>query len=117
MDGNSPLHDWVDEFPSPVTVCDVDGKIIAMNNASCSIFSKQGGIDLIGKSLFDCHSDASGRIIRKMLLNESAQTYITENKGKKRLVHQAPWYEKGKFAGLVETIIDLSVDIEVRKRS
>jgi len=112
-----PMHEWVEEFPSPITVCDVHGIIVAMNSASRLNFAQQGGEALIGTSLFDCHPADSNKIIRKMLQKEFAQTYITENKGKKRLVNQSPWYKDGILAGLVETIVDIPGDVEVRKRS
>ena len=112
-----PIQEWVEEFPSAITVCDVRGKIVSMNKASRLNYAKRGGESLIGTSLFDCHSEASNKIIRKMLQKEIDQAYFTENKGKKRLVHQAPWFNNGISAGLVETIVDLPGDIEVRKRS
>ena len=52
-----------------------------------------------------------------MLHSQKAETYIVERKGRKRLIHQAPWYKNKEFAGLMETIIDLADDIEERKRS
>ena len=117
MADKKALYAWVEEFPSAVTVSDAEGRIVAMNRASLENFSKQGGERLIGTSLFDCHSERSNKIIKKMLQKETGQTYITESKGKKRLVHQLPWYDKGTFAGLVELIVDLPGDISVRKRS
>ena len=111
------IHEWVEEFPAAITVCDVHGTIVGMNRASKLNFARNGGADLIGTSLFDCHSDASNKKIKKMLRREAGQTYITEKNDKKRLVSQSPWYRDGEFAGLVETIIDLPGDIEVRKRS
>ena len=116
MDDSIPMHEWVEEFPSAITVCDVHGIIVAMNSASRRNFAKRGGAALIGTNLFDCHSEASNRLIKKMLQKEVVQTYITENKGQKRLVNQSPWYKDGVFAGLVETIVDIPGDIEVRKR-
>ena len=110
-------YDWSQLYPSAITVCDVHGVIVAMNSASRKNFSKYGGGDLIGTSLFDCHPEAANIKIRKMLHSQQAETYIVENKGKKRLIHQAPWYNHGEFAGLVETSIDLAGDIHERKRN
>jgi len=114
---NDAEYDWLELYPSAVTVCDVHGVIVAMNSASRKNFSSRGGGALIGTSLFDCHPETANSIIRKMLHSQQAQTYIVENKGKKRLIHQAPWYNHGEFAGLVETSIDLTGDIHERKRN
>jgi transcriptional regulator with PAS, ATPase and Fis domain len=117
MNEGKSAHNWIEEFPSAITVCDNKGIIVAMNEASRLNFSKRGGGTLIGTSLFDCHPEAANKIIRKMLHKETPQTYITENKGRKRLVHQSPWYKNKEFAGLVETIIDLYGEIQTRKRN
>ncbi|MDH3327924.1 MAG: hypothetical protein OEM01_01690 [Desulfobulbaceae bacterium] len=117
MNRVNPDHSWIEEFPSAITVCDDKGIIVAMNETSRLNFSKKGGGALIGSSLFDCHPESANKKIRKMLKEEIPQTYFLENKGRKRLVHQSPWYNNKKFAGLVETIIDLSGDIQIRKRN
>ena len=107
---------WFDHDPSSITVCDTEGTIVAMNKASRSNFKKYGGGDLIGKSLFACHPESANEQIREMLKEQISHTYIIEVKGKKRLVHQAPWYDNARFAGLIETIMEFSGDIEVLKR-
>ena len=117
MSGKKNNHDWIEEFPSAITVCDVDGNIIAMNQASCRNFQKKGGETLIGSRLFDCHPEAANKKIRKLLQTETQQIYILENKGRKRLVHQSPWFINNEIAGLVETIIDISGEIEIRKKN
>jgi len=114
---NDVEYDWSELYPSAVTVCDVHGVIVAMNSASRKNFSNYGSESLVGTSLFDCHPEAANIKIRKMLRTHQAETYIVEKKGRKRLVHQAPWYKQGEFAGLVETIIDLVGDIREHKRN
>ena len=117
MSTDDIAYNWQELYPSSITVCDVHGVIVAMNSASRKNFSSRGGGALIGTSLFDCHPETANNIIRKMLHSQQPQTYIVEKKGRKRLVHQAPWYKHGDFAGLVETTIDLAGDIQVRKRN
>ena len=117
MSKNDIEDDWLELHPSAITVCDVHGVIIAMNSASRENFSSRGGRDLIGNSLFDCHPEPANIKIRKMLHSQKAETYIVEKKGRKRLIHQSPWYKQGEFAGLMETIIDLAGDIQEHKRN
>ncbi len=115
--------DWIASYPHGVTVSDTEGIIIAMNGASCENFKKYGGEKLIGSSLFDCHPKSANTIIRNQLDFQEANTYITEKVEKtekaeeKRLISQTPWYHADKtFGGLVETIIDLPVNMTVKKR-
>jgi len=86
-----------------------------MNLASAALFKKSGGTALIGASLFSCHPQSANAIIKDLLRTQRTNTYITEKKDKRLLVHQAPWYNDNEFAGLVETITVLSGEIVVKK--
>ena len=97
--------DWQKEFPSAITVCDINGVVLDMNDKSADTFRDDGGKELIGKSLNDCHSPASVEKIRELLAAGSSNTYTIEKDGIKKLIHQAPWYEKGELKGLVEISI------------
>lgn len=108
--------DWSKDYPHVVTVCDTDGIIIAMNTISVEAFKKRGAADLIGTSLFDCHPEPANVIIGRLLASRSANTYIVEKGGRKKLVHQTPWYKNEQFAGLVETVTELPAELPVIKR-
>ncbi len=108
--------DWVEHYPAAVSVCDTEGTIVAMNRLSREMFAKSGGVALIGTSLFACHGEAANAIIRRLLAEQTGNTYITEKKGQRKFVHQTPWYNQGKFAGLVETVFPIPTDIPVKKR-
>ncbi|MDD3001599.1 MAG: hypothetical protein PHF29_07580 [Candidatus Riflebacteria bacterium] len=88
-----------------VTICDTDAIIIYMNEKACKTFEKFGGKSLIGKSLFECHKQASIETIKKMIKNKETNSYTILKNGEKKLIHQAPWYKDGKIAGLVELSI------------
>ena len=108
--------DWIASYPHCVTVCDTQGIIIAMNEVSQDNFKKYGGKSLIGSSLFDCHPESANAMIREQLSRQIGNTYITERTDKKRLISQQPWYQGTDFGGLVETIIDLPMDVSTKKR-
>jgi len=95
------------DYPYAVTVCDTEGVILYMNRKAESTFTNEGGAALIGTNMFECHSPASQKKIREMLTNGTSNTYTIEKKGQKKLIHQAPWFEDGKVAGLVELSIVL----------
>ena len=114
---SSPSFDWIEHYPLAVDICDLDGVIIAMNRLAAENFKPWGGTALLGKSVFDCHPEAANATIRRMLKEESANTYYTVSKGLRKLVHQCPWYDSsGKFAGLVETIIPLPPEVPTFQR-
>jgi len=48
-------HDWIQEFPAALTVCDADGIILEMNDKAAKTFESDGGYALIGKNMLDCH--------------------------------------------------------------
>ena len=112
----SPTFDWVEHYPAAVTVCDPQGTIIAMNRLAQDNFRKYGGEALLGTSLFACHPEPANAIIRRLLQDQTGNTYFVEKNGVRKLVHQAPWHSEGQFAGLTETIIILPDQIPTKQR-
>lgn len=100
------------ELPFAATVCDTNGTIIYMNHKSRSTFSG----DLIGKSLFDCHNPKSADKIREIMLTGIPNSYTIEKRGIKKLIHQSPWFEEGKMAGLIEISIEIPFEMSHFKR-
>lgn len=98
---------WVKEFPSAITVCDAGGTIIAMNDRSCKSFEDDGGAALIGTHVLACHPEPARTTLGHLLESGTANTYTIEKGGKKKLIHQSPWYEGGQYRGLVEISIEL----------
>ncbi|NVO21631.1 MAG: PAS sensor protein [Bacteroidetes bacterium] len=105
------MPDWAKELPIAITVCDENAIILYMNVRSESTFQNSGGKDLIGKSLFDCHSPASNETIRELLSTGRNNIYTIEKKGVKKMICQLPWFIEGKVAGLVEISIILPESI------
>lgn len=108
---------WTKEFISAVTICDVEGKIIYMNDKAASMFSKSGGYELIGKSLFECHNERSNDIIKDLIQSGKTNSYTIEKEGIKKLIFQSPWYENGKVMGLVEISHEIPFDLPHHIRS
>lgn len=57
----------LDEDKAPVVICDLEHTIIYMNPVACQRYEKQGGADLLGKSLLDCHNAKSNEMINRVL--------------------------------------------------
>jgi hypothetical protein len=102
---------WAKEFPGDVTVCDVTGVILEMNDRAARSFEKQGGSSLVGTNLLDCHPEPSRTKVREMLATGKLNAYTIEKGGVRKLVYQAPWYENGQCRGLVEIVLPLPEEL------
>jgi transcriptional regulator with PAS, ATPase and Fis domain len=93
---------WLSDIDVAVTVCDLAGTVIYMNERAARTFASGGGRALLGKPLWACHPAAAQEKIRRIMASGEANTYTIEKDGGRKLVHQAPWRENGVLAGLVE---------------
>jgi len=109
-------EDWAEDMDVRVTVCDLNGIIVYMNNASALSMHKYGGEDLIGKSLSDCHNPTSNQIIKEMTEHPYVNVYIVEKAGERRLIRQFPWEEDGVHKGIIEFSFSVPFDIKVKVR-
>jgi transcriptional regulator with PAS, ATPase and Fis domain len=103
---------WVEEFPGMISVCDTEGIILAMNRNEIEHYKDKGGEKLIGTNLFDCHKERSVKIIKRLMETQKTRVYTVEEKGKKELVIQSPWYQDGKYSGLVEIVVPIEGEIQ-----
>ena len=103
--------DWTRSLPAAVTVCDTDGVIVQMNDASARAFADSGGASLVGQSLYGCHGAESAEKIRELLRTERANVYSIEKGGVRKMIYQAPWYDGGTLGGLVEISFELPAEV------
>jgi len=102
---------WADEFPGAVTVCDREGIILYMNSKASQTFSKWGGADLVGKSLYDCHPEPARAKLRNLMEKEATNAYTIEKNRVRKLIYQAPWYRDGVCQGLAELSLEIPPDM------
>ena len=57
----------LNEDKAPVVICDLEHTIVYMNPVACQRYEKQGGAELLGKSLLDCHNAKSNEMINRVL--------------------------------------------------
>ncbi len=105
------MNDWVKEFPGAVTVCDTDGRIVAMNDRSIEAFAADGGAKLIGTDVLACHPEPSRSKLKKMMDERRANVYTIQKKGAKKLIYQAPWFKDGVYAGFIELSLEIPSDM------
>ncbi len=102
---------WAEELATAITVCDADGRIVAMNEESARVFAEDGGRALLGRSVLDCHPEPARRKLEQLLATRETNVYTIEKNGRKKLIYQAPWFEKGEFRGLVELALPIPFEI------
>jgi PAS domain-containing protein len=93
---------WVDGLPAEVMVCDASGLILEMNAAADALFDKDGGHELVGANVLDCHPDPALGKLEGMLAGQAANSFFNTENGEKRFFFQSPWYLQGCYAGFVE---------------
>ncbi len=108
------MVNWPEEFPGYISVCDTEGKILVMNMRISDYFAESGGKALIGSSIFDCHNPKSAQMIRDQLSSQKTIVYTHVENGVQEVVLHVPWYQEGKFAGLVEISLPYEGEIEHR---
>jgi hypothetical protein len=104
-------HAWYKVFPGAITITNITGEIIEMNDASAEMFKKDGGYQLIGRNAFTCHKEPAQTKLRKLFETQSSNVYSITKNGKKKLVYQAPYFMEGNFSGFVELVLDLPEQI------
>ncbi|HNW81702.1 MAG TPA: diguanylate cyclase [bacterium] len=107
---------WIENFGAAITVMDLEGNILDMNEASAKVNEKQGGKSLIGSNLMGCHQQRSRDIMKDLMENDTKNVYTIEKNGRKKLIYQAPWYKDGKVAGLVEISMFIPEEMPHYKR-
>jgi transcriptional regulator with PAS, ATPase and Fis domain len=98
---------WAGELCVAITVSDTSGKILYMNDKSAVTFDKNGGKELIGKNLRDCHLPESWEKILEIMNSRKVNCYTIEKEGIRKLIYQAPWYENGRLSGMIELSMEI----------
>ena len=102
---------WVEEFSGSVTICDPQGVILDMNQAAAKAYADDGGRDLIGSNILDCHPDLARAKVENMLSTQEANVYTVVQDGLKKMIYQTPWYRNGQYAGFVELFFEIPADV------
>jgi transcriptional regulator with PAS, ATPase and Fis domain len=103
--------EFIETLDGSVMVSDADGNIIYLNEKAATTFQKDGGRELIGKNLKDCHQDDSNKKIAEMTQTHQKNVYTIEKKGRKKLIYQSPWFSNGEFGGLVELSLEIPFEM------
>jgi transcriptional regulator with PAS, ATPase and Fis domain len=107
----STLLAWAREFPASVTVCDRQGIILEMNDRAARTFAGDGGRDLIGSSVYDCHPEPARSKLERLMDAGTTNVYTIEKHGVRKLIYQSPWFQDGQYAGFVEISFEIPRDM------
>ena len=89
-----------DGLRASVTIADQDFRIRFMNDRSIAFYAEDGGAELVGKNLLDCHNAEQGTVIRDAYARYRAQK---EDGAPESIVH-IPLMVEGQFRGIAELI-------------
>lgn len=102
---------WFQEFRGAIVVCDPDGVILEMNDAAIRSNAEDGGAQLIGTNLLDCHPEPSLTKLKAFMAKRELNVYTIEKRGVKKLVYQTPWHRDGRYAGFLEVVLEIPFDV------
>lgn len=105
------MHEWIKEFPASITICDAEGILIDMNDRAARNYEKDGGYDLIGRNMLDCHPTSARLKAEGLLEIREKNVYTIQKNGVKKLIYQSPWYKDGQYAGIVELSLEIPEEL------
>ena len=103
--------DWLRDFAGAVTICDLQGIILEMNEKAAEIYRDYGGRELVGKNLLDCHPEAARQKLLHMLESGQRNVYTIEKNGIKKLIYQASWHHGGQRRGIIELALEIPAEM------
>jgi len=105
------VSEWIATYPAEIMVCDQDGTILEMSNVAIQIYEKEGGAKMIGRNVFEHHTEPGKSQMMNVVNQKRHVIYTAEKGGLKKLVSIAPWYREGEYAGFALIVLDLPAKI------
>jgi len=102
---------WTANVPDSVMVCDLNGIILEMNDKAAEMYRKYGGMELVGKNLFDCHPEPARGKLKRLLETGDRNIYTIEKNGIRKMIYQVPWYQDGRRSGMIELSFEFPADL------
>ncbi len=90
---------WQKEFPGAITVSDLDGIILDMNDRAAADYADRGGRALIGTNMLDCHPEPARTRVAQLLEARQRNVYTIEKNGRQEAdlsvtlvrIRSVPW--------------------------
>lgn len=103
---------YFNELDAAITISDLEGNIIFMNQKAMKTFEKYGGEKLIGQNLKHCHPESAWNKITQMIEAGESNAYTIEKNGVKKIIIQKPWLENDEIKGLAEFSFEIPFEME-----
>jgi transcriptional regulator with PAS, ATPase and Fis domain len=103
--------EWIEKLDGKIIVSDSEGTIIYMNERSIRSYEKEGGRNLIGQNIMDCHNESSRKKIKEIMTTHKNNVYTIEKKGRKKIIYQSPWFKDDVFRGIIEFSLEIPFDM------
>lgn len=102
------MESWLEEDESAITICDLDGVIVYMNEKSRKSFAKydDSGVN-VGSNLIECHPEPARSKLLNMLKVPQTNIYTIEKSGIHKIIRQSPWLKDGVFSGVTEVSFEI----------
>ena len=108
---------WAEGTHCAITVSDLEGKVIFMNERSRATFDTDGRT-MLGQNRMPCHSPKSQEKIRHMIATDTVNCYTIDKQGVKKMIYQTPWRDSdGNVRGMVEISMVIPQDMPHYVRS
>jgi PAS domain S-box-containing protein len=105
------MSEWMKNLPCAMTICDLKGIILEMNDKAIESFQIFGGRSLIGKNLMDCHPEPARSKLQQLLESGENNVYTIEKNGIRKLVYQSPWYGNNQRSGMIELVMEIPAEM------
>ncbi len=100
-------HEWVEEFPGSIMVCDSAGIILELNKKAVESHRDDGGRKLIGSNLMNCHPEPARSKLKRLMKKHQTNVYTVTKGHTILIVLQTPWYRRKKYRGFVQVSFKL----------
>ena len=115
MNPNNIAPDWANDTNCAITVTDVDGVIIYMNEKSRQVNAKFG--NPLWHNLAEYHGERAMGIIRHLITSGGTNAYTIQKGEIRKMIYQSAWRKDGKVAGLIEISMEIANDLPHYVRS
>jgi hypothetical protein len=76
-----------------------------MNDQAIRSFQDDGGIELLGSNLLECHPEPARSKLRELMNRRQINVYTISKNNVRKLIYQTPWFHESQYGGFMEIAI------------
>lgn len=101
------IPDYHKEVDFTISICDKEGKIVYLNDRGVETFKDDGGLELLGSNILDCHPEPSKSQLKEMFISHETNFIFKGQGSSRRLIYQTPIFKEKEYNGYMEMIIPI----------